>query len=1178
MSIEDKKNNESLEEDTAKHQAVSGGARKDKKQRQPSSSNNNERTPEPKTNETSREQHPPEQTNKPSVTTPEASKETPATPDEAPVRKNIEKADQPEVFTETKSADAKTPEAKAPPIPQPSVPKTPPPAIPKRPQAKKNQGAAIVPRRPQARKAATPPITPPPPQQEEQPAFLPADKKAEQPDEAKKHVADMPTTAIPASKQGEHQSKAESAQPDLAQKEPEEKKDGPVPSKQKTQAKDITEQPTTAMFEQKAIEEPAAPVKQEKHIADMSTAAISKKEVQEQLAAAKAKKELEAKAGRVTPKPAATKKDIAEQSTVAMPEQKVGKQNDTKPPATPPVEPAKQNGEKLSEPAKPEKHVADMSTAAISKKEVQEQLAAARAQKEAAKLPPPEPESTNGTHKKAVAVLTRPPAPPAGVAVTTTRPDAISQHRMRVNRMLIRKKRHERTKDVAPRLVTVAAVILIVFTTLFSASAGAAYGYYQAQLPLLDGIAGHSLFQTTHIYDRNGKLIYELYDQQLDRGRRTYVNYKDISPLLVDATVAIEDRTFWTNDGVDPVGIARASFAIAQSGDVQGGGSTVTQQLIKKQLFDNQPRTFQLKMEEALLAAGLTQQYPKWKIMEMYLNTVYYGNINYGAEAAAQDYFGLMPKCDKNRCVPAVAQLDLAQAAMLAGLPQSPTYYAPTTNKPVALVRQKAVLQAMVDTGKITQAQANKAADEMAKYKFISHFAERRASRQAPHFVNYVIDQLTNLLGAQTLVSGGFNVYTTLDLDLEKKVEQIVYSKLYQQQNDNYLGFYGILSRDKNVNNGAVMVMNPATGEILAMDGSANYNANNPKMNGQVNAALSVRQPGSSMKPIVYATAFEMGWSPGMIIPDHQTTYPYPDPAPPKYYTPHNYDNKFHTDYPMTARTAISNSFNIPALDTAMFTGIPNILNMAGRLGVPEIGNLPPNQVGVSIALGAKEASLLHMTNAYSTFANQGMRVSPTSILEITDNQGRPLYKYDTSHPKGTQAIGSDVAFMVSSMLSDKAARYHEFGPGNPLELDRPAAAKTGTTDNFADNWTIGYTPHLAVGVWVGNSNNEQMYDVTGITGAGPIWHDVMDYANQRYKLPPDDFVKPKNVHAGTVSATTGLVPRPGETTVTDWYIDGTLPTIQGSNYSIPVSCKGKKCNNKNNDNGGNNNNNDNNN
>jgi membrane peptidoglycan carboxypeptidase len=1172
MSIEDKKNNESLEEDTAKHGAVSGGSRKNKKQRQPSSSNTNKHTTDSKVSGVSHEERPAEKTDEPSITTPEAPKEAPAL--------KSEKADQPAAESAPSAARTAMSEAKATPLPQPSVPKTPAPAIPRRPQAKKDQGAAVVPRRPQAgqeqqagpvvprrpqaRNAATPPIPPLQPQPEEQAALPLAGKQVEQaatpPAEADKYIADLPTTTIPASKEGKQPGKEENAQTDHAQKEPAAQKEEPALPEQKALAKDITEQPTTAMAGQKAAEEPA---KQEKHIADISTAAISKQEVQKQLAAAKAKKELEARASRVTPKPAETKKDIAEQSTVVMPEHKVEKQNGSKPPA----EAAKQDGDKPSERDKPKKDVADISTTAISKKEVQEQIAAARAQKEASKLPPPEPESRNGSHKKAVAVLTRPPEPPARV-VTATRTDPISLHRMRVNRMLIRKKRHERTKDIAPRLVTVAAVILIIFTTLFSAGAGAAYGYYQAQLPLLNGIAGHSLFQTTHIYDRNGKLIYELYDQQLDRGRRTYVNYKDISPQLVDATTSIEDRTFWTNDGVDPVGIARATFAIAQSGDVQGGGSTVTQQLIKKQLFDNQPRTFQLKMEEALLAAGLTQQYPKWKIMEMYLNTVYYGNINYGAEAAAQDYFGLMPKCDKTHCIPAVAQLDLAQAAMLAGLPQSPTYYAPTTNKPVALVRQKAVLQAMVDTGKITQAQANKAADEMAKYKFVSHFAERRSNPQAPHFVNYVVDQLTNLLGAQTLVSGGFNVYTTLDLDLEKKVEQIVYSKLYQQQNDNYLGFYGVLSRDKNVNNGAVVVMNPANGEILAMDGSANYNANNPKMNGQVNAALALRQPGSSMKPIVYATAFEMGWSPGMIIPDHQTTYPYPDPAPPKYYTPHNYDNKFHTDYPMTARTAIANSFNIPALDTAMFTGIPNILNMAGRLGVPEIGNLSPKQVGVSIALGAKEASLLHMTNAYGTFANQGMHVPPTSILEITDNQGRALYKYNESHPQGTQAIGSDVAFMVSSMLSDKAARYHEFGPGNPLELDRPAAAKTGTTDNFADNWTIGYTPHLAVGVWVGNSNNEQMYDVTGITGAGPIWHDVMQYANDRYKLPPDDFVKPKNVHAGTVSATTGLVPRPGETTVTDWYIDGTLPTIQGSNYSMPVSCTGKKCKkNKNNDN-----------
>lgn len=222
------------------------------------------------------------------------------------------------------------------------------------------------------------------------------------------------------------------------------------------------------------------------------------------------------------------------------------------------------------------------------------------------------------------------------------------------------------------------------------------------------------------------------------------------------------------------------------------------------------------------------------------------------------------------------------------------------------------------------------------------------------------------------------------------------------------------------------------------------------------------------------------------------------------------------------------------------------------------------------MALGAKEVSLLHLTNAYSTFANNGVRIPPVSILEITDNQGRPLYKYDESHPQGIQATSPGVAFLINSMLSDKAARYHEFSPGNPLELDRPAAAKTGTTDSFKDNWTMGYTPHIAVGVWVGNSDNEQMNNIIGITGAGPVWHDVMEYASQRYNFPPDDFIRPKNVHAGTVSAATGLVPHTGESTVTDWYIDGTLPTIQGSNYTVQGTCTRKHCKNNNNNNNNN--------
>lgn len=733
-------------------------------------------------------------------------------------------------------------------------------------------------------------------------------------------------------------------------------------------------------------------------------------------------------------------------------------------------------------------------------------------------------------------------------------------HRVRVNRILMRKRRQARVgKDMVPRIMTVGVIIVALLTLLVSGSAGAGYAYYQAQLPLLNGIAQHSLFQTTRIYDRNGTLLFELYDHQQDKGRRTYVNYSDISQFLVNATIAAEDRTFWTNNGVDFNGILRAAFSNAQSNQVVEGGSTVTQQLIKKEFFDGQPRTVQLKAEEALLATGLTEQYPKWKIMEMYLNTVYYGDLNYSAEAAAEDYFGLQQKCTRTGCKPAVAQLDLGQASMLAGLPQGPSLYNPIVNKPMALARQKVVLNGMLAMGTITQQQATQAEQEMAKYTFTSHSVNN--SSLAPHFVQYVIDDvLVPLLGAQNLADGGYSVYTTLDLTLEKKVEQIVYDHLYKPTYDPYLPYdqYGSLYQTHNVNNGAAVVMNPYNGEILAMDGSARYDMNTPVVRGQDNAALGMRQPGSSFKPIVYATDFEMGLYPAMILPDHKTYYPYlmPDGT---YYSPQNYDGTFHTGYPMTIRTAVANSYNIPAVDGIMYAGIGNVQNMAARLGLSEIANLKPGEMGASMAIGGNAVSLLDMTGAYATFANKGMHVPPTSILEITNNEGQPIYKYDEAHPKGLRALGEDVSFLISSILSDKTARYHEFSPGNPLELDRPAAAKTGTTDSFRDNWTMGYTPYLTVGTWAGNSDNSIMKGAIGITGAAPIWHDIMEYASERYHFPPDDFTRPANVHAGTVSAMTGLLPHPGEPTVTDWFIDGTMPTMM-STY-VPDNNPQKNCN-----------------
>jgi membrane peptidoglycan carboxypeptidase len=744
--------------------------------------------------------------------------------------------------------------------------------------------------------------------------------------------------------------------------------------------------------------------------------------------------------------------------------------------------------------------------------------------------------------------------------------DEVALRRTRVNRILMRKRHIDRkysSNKTGLRFMIAAAVLFILFAMLVSGGTGSAYAYYQAQLPLLNGIAQHSLFQTTRIYDRNGKLLYELYDHQQDRGRRTYVNYNDISPLLVKATVATEDRTFWTNSGVDYNGVVRAALADLQHNGAVQGASTVTEQLVNNQFFNNQKGNIQVKGEEIVLATGLTQQYPKWKIMEMYLNTVYYGDLNYGVEAAAESYFRLQPQCSLGKCKPAVSQLDLAQASMLAGLPQSPSYYNPTTNKPVALQRQKVVLQAMLEQGMITKQQLTDAEAETAKFTFEPYSVTHHL--QAPHFVNYVIDNVLAPMLGNRLADGGLNVYTTIDLDLEKQIEQIVYDKLYKQQSDNYLGVYGPLNITNNLNNAAVVVTNPKNGEILAMDGSANFNQNTPTMQGQDNAALALRQPGSSFKPIVYATAFEMGWYPAMIVPDHKTIYPAgcDGKVPPKCYSPQNYDGTFHTQYPMTIRTAVANSFNIPAVDAIEYAGVNNVVNMANRLGLSEIANLPAQRLVPSMAIGSDEVTPLDMTSAYATFANKGVREPQTSVLEITDNQGKLLYKYDEAHPKGVRALGADVSFLVSSMLSDKAARYHEFSPGNYLELDRPAAAKTGTTDSFKDNWTMGYTPYLAAGVWAGNSNNVEMTQNTiGITGAAPIWHDVMELASRKYNFPADDFAIPANVHRGVVSATTGLAPRAGEATVSDWFIDGTLPTTSGSGsyYTPPPTCTNFFC------------------
>jgi membrane peptidoglycan carboxypeptidase len=427
---------------------------------------------------------------------------------------------------------------------------------------------------------------------------------------------------------------------------------------------------------------------------------------------------------------------------------------------------------------------------------------------------------------------------------------------------------------------------------------------------------------------------------------------------------------------------------------------------------------------------------------------------------------------------------------------------------------------------------------------------------QASHFVNYVVDHvLIPAFGAEALHDGGLSIYTTLDLDLEQKAEQLLYHHLYETvTTQRYSVWYndrGPLNRTKNMHNGAVVVMNPKNGEILVMNGSASTDPSmfTPAMQGYYNAAISPRPTGSSFKPFVYATAFEMGWYPAMIVNDHQTYYPNGN----KPYVPQNADEHFHSGlgYPMTIRNALASSFNIPAIDAIEYAGINNVVHMAGRLGLSEVTSNPANW-GPAMAIGSIPISPLNMTDAYGTFANNGLRVPPVSILKIIDKQNKVIYQYDESHPQAIQVMQPGVAFLINSILADKRARYHEFAPSNPMEMDQPAAVKTGTTDRYRDNWTIGYTPDLVTGVWVGNSNNDPMYTVLGVTGAAPVWNELMTYASEHYHIPPADFVVPPDVHQAQVSALTGLAPQAGQPTVSDWFVDGSTPTVKGAEAPPP--------------------------
>lgn len=666
--------------------------------------------------------------------------------------------------------------------------------------------------------------------------------------------------------------------------------------------------------------------------------------------------------------------------------------------------------------------------------------------------------------------------------------------------------------------------LLLVFIALVGTSVYFSYHFINTTQHTFDTslLSIHDLLPPDNlkIYDSKGVLL----DELTDSGIHTTVAFDQIAPILRDATVATEDKNFWTNEGLDPLGIIRAFLANLQDGRIVEGGSTISQQLIKNLIVGSDP-TIVRKLEEVVLAPQLNNSYSKQDILTMYLNTIYYGHQAYGIDAAASVYFGLRDTAAHS----AASQLDLAQAAMLAGLPSNPSLYDPIANFQSATNRFEAVLNLLYQQGYISNIQRYDAIREEQG----AHFFKMNSTlvNRAPHFVNYVLGQLQqmfHLKNRSDLSRSGLAVYTTLDVTLQDKIQKIMQDHIAQLRDSHH------------VTNAAEVLIDFHTGAILSLLGSVNYYDNS--IDGQVDVTQAYRQPGSSFKPYVYVTAFQQGASPAQAIDDRKTTFAVPDSNPPTF-TPSNYDLRFHGH--MTLRCALQNSLNVPGVLVLNKVGVSNALQMAENMGITTYQGTP----GLSMVLGGLGIRLLDHTSAMGTFADGGVHVPDYAINKVVmGTTGKVLFQHQFA--TGTQVISPQLAYMMTSVLSDNTERIPEFYDCNVLQLYsnsqqdcwngnrgvvRPAAAKTGTTNDFNDNWTVGYTTDYVMGVWAGNDDGSPMVNVSGITGAAPIWHDSMLVAEQGH--PIQDFTNPGGLQRATVTYPDGV-------TSTDWFVPGTVPTF----------------------------------
>lgn len=655
----------------------------------------------------------------------------------------------------------------------------------------------------------------------------------------------------------------------------------------------------------------------------------------------------------------------------------------------------------------------------------------------------------------------------------------------------------------------VALLAVVVLGFLFASLAAVGYSLVARDLPRPSELRDRaSSFETARIYDRNGQLLYALADP--NAGNRTYVPLDRISPLLVQATIATEDKRFYENPGFDILALSRAVVEAVRDQEAVAGTSTITQQLVRAVLLDEDERTertIRRKLREIILAAEISRTYTKDEILELYLNEIYYGNLAYGIEAAAQTYFGK----------PA-AELTLAEASLLAGLPQAPALWDPYSAPDKALGRQREVLSLMVANEYITLAEAQAALDEMAGRVY--NLSRPEVNVRYPHFTYTVLQQAEELLGAQSIYRGGLSIRTTLDPEAQQLAEEAVVA------NRDALAAGG-------ANNAAMVVLQPETGEILGMVGSVDFN--NEAISGQVNMALAPRQPGSSIKPLVYLSAFERGWTPSTLLWDVETQFA--DGANPLY-IPKNFDDQFHG--PQRVRPALGNSYNIPAVKTMEFVGVCDFIANVQKIGLSalqdagcaEVGQ--PRNYGLALALGGGEVPPLQMAGAFGALANQGRYIQPFAISRIEDRLGNVRYEHLPPDPAASQVVRAEHAYLLSSILSDNAARVEEFGQNNLLTIPGyEVAVKTGTSgtsrSDVRDGWTIGYAPQVLAAVWIGNTDNQPIGEgQSGYRLAAPIWNQFMT----RYLAgkPALGFVRPPGIVDREICADTGQAPAPGST------------------------------------------------